>query len=236
MVPERCPRTPSLTRTRQPPAPAPPPPAPPVSAKRRPPLPPASEPLPKCGGSGVWVQVQPEGTDKSKDTNKIKDKGKDTASIGNSKLRELLCPKKSSSKCATDKHSSNSDDESWGPWGRSGLRRPAEPSQPDDSHQVHDDSRACMTYMTHNCKNRAKYEKAEKGTSNDKDRRWWRTLDAKQTSVWRSIHKKKAQRDLDGQKAKFTREELDAMYDETIAVGITLRVKMMVKQEVTDVG
>ena len=93
-----------------------------------------------------------------------------------------------------------------------------------------------MTYMTHNCKNRAKYEKAEKGTSNDKDRRWWRTLDAKQTSVWRSIHKKKAQRDLDGQKAKFTREELDAMYDETIAVGITLRVKMMVKQEVTDVG
>jgi len=195
-----------------------------------------SEPLPKYGGSGVWVQAQPEGMDKSKDTNKGKDKGKDTESIDNSKLRKFLCPKQSSSKCATDKHSSNSDDESWGPWGRSGLRRPAEPSQPDDSHQVHDDSRACMTYMTHNCKNRAKYEKAEKGTSNDKDRRWWRTLDAKQTSVWRSIHKKKAQRDLDGQKAKFTREELDAMYDETIAVGITLRVKMMVKQEVTDVG
>ena len=93
-----------------------------------------------------------------------------------------------------------------------------------------------MTYMTHNRKNRVKYEKVEKGTSIDTDRRWWRTLDAKQTSVWRSIHKKKAQRDLVGQKAKFTREEMDAMYAETIAVGITLRVRMVVKQELIDVG
>ena len=294
---EWCPRTPSVTRTRQPPPPpppappppalpppAPPPPAPPVPAKRRPPLPPASEPVPKCGGSGVWVQSA--GTDKSKDTNKIKDKG--SASIGNIKLREHLCPKQSSSKCATDehssddeswglwgrsglrrpaeasllddshqvfddsrsrmiymahdhknatdKHSSNSDDESWGPWGRSGLRRPAESSQPDVSHPVLDGSPSRMAAMTQNHKNRAKYAKVEKGTDIDTDSRWWRTLDAQQTSVWRSIHKKKAQRDLVGLKSKFTRLELDALKAETKAVGITLRLRMVVKQEVIDVG
>ena len=39
-----------------------------MPANRRPPLPLAFEPLPKYGGSGVWVQVQPEGTYKIKDT------------------------------------------------------------------------------------------------------------------------------------------------------------------------